>query len=283
MLVVLAMFAAAFYITSETFCMFQGMRCDHTNKDLYSLFGPGLAIAKGSAGSTKVAFAIIIFPVCRHTITFLRETILRKLVPFDDAITWHKIIAGFGFFFSFLHTFAHVWNFYALSSPSKQAEFEHVFGEGAVQPSAADLWTTPPAITGLVMCAILLVTYVFAADWPRRSAWLKNTAVGKVLNNFNNFAVTHCLFLVFYLCFIFHAFPKPYGYGDMWCWLAIPLGIYLVEKFIKCWKLRRQNFEVRCPPPPTSLPSYTPNLISSYTMVQYAEWSLTRLGATCFL
>eukprot|EP00873_Tetraselmis_striata_P001499 jgi/Tetstr1/421763/TSEL_012667.t1 len=244
MLVILAMFAAAFYITAETFCVFQGMNCDHTNTDLYALFGPGLAIAKGSAGATKVAFAIIIFPVCRNTITVLRETFLRKLIPFDDAITWHKIIAGFGLLFSAMHTFAHVSNFHRLSSEAYKREFQWVFGWREPQPTAAALWSTAPAITGLVMCSILLVAYLFAAEWPRRASWLKDTAVGKVLNNFNNFAMTHCLFLVFYLCFIFHAFPKPYGYGDMWCWVAIPVGIYLVEKVIKCWRRRTPNVEI---------------------------------------
>eukprot|EP00873_Tetraselmis_striata_P001740 jgi/Tetstr1/422004/TSEL_012868.t1 len=244
MLLVLSMFAAAFYITAEPFCVFQGMRCDLSNDELYALFGPGLTIAKGVAGSAKVAFAIIIFPVCRNTITALRETFLRNLFPFDDAITWHKIIAGFGFCFSFIHAFAHVWNFYAISSQARQTHFEGVFGEGVAQPTTVSMWTTPPAITGLVMCAILLTAYLFAADWPRRADWLKDTAAGKVLNNFNNFAMTHCLFVVFYLCFIFHAFPKPYGYGDIWCWLAVPLGIYLVEKLVKCWRSRSRNVEI---------------------------------------
>eukprot|EP00193_Tetraselmis_chui_P020864 CAMPEP_0177792210 /NCGR_PEP_ID=MMETSP0491_2-20121128/24403_1 /TAXON_ID=63592 /ORGANISM="Tetraselmis chuii, Strain PLY429" /LENGTH=917 /DNA_ID=CAMNT_0019314609 /DNA_START=34 /DNA_END=2788 /DNA_ORIENTATION=+ len=244
MLLMLAMFGAAFYITAETFCVFQGLPCAHENEDLRALFGYGLMIAKGSAGSTKVAFAIIIFPVCRNTMTALRETFLRKLLPFDDAIAWHKIIAAFSFGFAFLHVFAHVWNFYVFSSPSRQAAFQHAFGESTQQPSAISLWTTAPAITGLVMCSILIITFAFAMEWPRRAAWLRDTAVGRALNNFNNFAATHCLFVVFYLCFIFHAFPKPYGYGDMWCWLAIPMGIYLTEKVMKCCKRRRQDVEI---------------------------------------
>ena len=255
MIVFSLLVAACFYLTGHANCSFSGLSCALSNKPLHALFGPTLFIAKGSAGVTKFAFAVIIFPILRNTITFLRETWLRRLVPFDDAILWHKGIAMVGFVFSFAHTFAHVNNYIRLSDPSLEQDYKALVGADAVQPTLQQLWTTPTSLTGVIMCLILLVAYLFAAEWPRQASWLKNTAVGRVLNNFNNFAATHCLFVAFYALFMFHAFPRSYGYGDAWCWVAIPICAYLVEKLVKCVVRRRLEFEVshswvHSPPPP---------------------------------
>lgn len=35
-------------------------------------------------------------------------------------------------------------------------------------------------MTGIGIYVIMIIAYAFALDWPRRAAWLRDTAVGKV-------------------------------------------------------------------------------------------------------
>jgi hypothetical protein len=50
-----------------------------------------LLTAKGAAETLKFNMALILLPVCRNTITWLRSTRLGPLVPFDDNINFHKV------------------------------------------------------------------------------------------------------------------------------------------------------------------------------------------------
>ena len=50
-----------------------------------------LPTAKGAAETLKFNMALILFPVCRNTITWLRSTKLAYFIPFDDNINFHKV------------------------------------------------------------------------------------------------------------------------------------------------------------------------------------------------
>jgi hypothetical protein len=47
--------------------------------------------AKGAAETLKLNMAIILLPVCRNTITWLRNTRAARVLPFDDSINFHKV------------------------------------------------------------------------------------------------------------------------------------------------------------------------------------------------
>jgi len=66
----------------------------------YNVAGFSMAFAKGSSAALMFNFSMILLTVCWNTITFLRETFLYRFVPFDAAITMHKIAAYMGLFFS---------------------------------------------------------------------------------------------------------------------------------------------------------------------------------------
>ena len=54
------------------------------------LFGWTFPVAKGCAEAMKATFMLILLPVSRNLMTTLRDTILKHLFPFDDAIELHK-------------------------------------------------------------------------------------------------------------------------------------------------------------------------------------------------
>ena len=53
-------------------------------------FGWTLPVAKGCAEALKATFMLILLPVSRNLMTTLRDTILKHIFPFDEAIELHK-------------------------------------------------------------------------------------------------------------------------------------------------------------------------------------------------
>lgn len=63
----------------------------YTQKDAFEAMGYCLPTAKGAAETLKFNMALILLPVCRNTITWLRSTKLAYFIPFDDNINFHKV------------------------------------------------------------------------------------------------------------------------------------------------------------------------------------------------
>ena len=58
----------------------------------YEVMGHCVCMAKGAAETLKLNMALILLPVCRNTITWLRnKTKLGVVVPLDDNINFHKV------------------------------------------------------------------------------------------------------------------------------------------------------------------------------------------------
>lgn len=63
----------------------------YKQKNAFKVMGYCLLTAKGAAETLKFNMALILLPVCRNTITWLRSTKLGYFVPFDDNINFHKV------------------------------------------------------------------------------------------------------------------------------------------------------------------------------------------------
>ena len=63
----------------------------YKQKKAYKVMGYCLLTAKGAAETLKFNMALILLPVCRNTITWLRSTKLGSFLPFDDNINFHKV------------------------------------------------------------------------------------------------------------------------------------------------------------------------------------------------
>jgi respiratory burst oxidase len=57
----------------------------------FRVMGYCLPTAKGAAETLKLNMALVLLPVCRNTLTWLRSSWARFFVPFDDNITFHKV------------------------------------------------------------------------------------------------------------------------------------------------------------------------------------------------
>lgn len=71
--------------------LFMWKCAQYKSKDAFHVMGYCLVAAKGAAETLKFNLALILLPVCRNTITYLRSTTLSYAVPFDDCINFHKV------------------------------------------------------------------------------------------------------------------------------------------------------------------------------------------------
>lgn len=64
----------------------------YKDRAVFEIMGYCVTTAKGAAETLKFNMALILLPVCRNTITWLRsKTKLGHVVPFDDNINFHKV------------------------------------------------------------------------------------------------------------------------------------------------------------------------------------------------
>lgn len=63
----------------------------YRNRSAWWVMGDCLCVAKGAAETLKLNMALILLPICRNTITRLRSTRLRRIIPFDDNLDFHKV------------------------------------------------------------------------------------------------------------------------------------------------------------------------------------------------
>lgn len=82
------------------------IRCSDARKR--KLLSWTLPIAKGAGQAMKATFTLILFPVSRNLMTSLRNTFLKNIFNFDEAIEYHRNLGRVGFFFAWLHTSCHV-------------------------------------------------------------------------------------------------------------------------------------------------------------------------------
>ncbi|KAM1111130.1 hypothetical protein ACFX13_010505 [Malus domestica] len=152
-----------------------------------------VSIAKGGAETLKFNMALILLPVCRNSITWLRsKTKLGVVVPFDDNINFHKVIAfsilvGVG-----LRAGSHLTcDFPRLlhSTDNELQPMKPFFGTKLPD----DYWWFVRGTEGwtrVVMVVLMLVAYTLAQPWfPCNRLNLPKTL--KKLTGFNAFWYSH--------------------------------------------------------------------------------------------
>ncbi|VAI11040.1 unnamed protein product [Triticum turgidum subsp. durum] len=178
----------------------------YRNRAVFNIMGYCVATAKGAAETLKFNMALVLFPVCRNTITWIRsKTKIGAVVPFNDNINFHKVIAAGVAVGVVLHAGAHLTCDFPLLLHASDAKYEPMkpfFGE-----------TRPPNYwwfvkgtagwTGIVMVVLMSISFVLAQPWFRRNK-LKDSNPLKKMTGFNAFWFTHHLFAIVYALLIVH-------------------------------------------------------------------------------
>ncbi|KAK9277949.1 hypothetical protein L1049_027506 [Liquidambar formosana] len=216
----------------------------YRNRAAYEVMGYCVCMAKGAAETLKLNMALILLPVCRNTITWLRnKTKLGLLVPFDDNLNFHQVIAvgitiGVG-----IHSFYHLaCDFPRLigASSDKYKPMEHYFGER----HTLNYWhfvRGVEGVTGIVMIVLMAISFTLAIPWFRRNELNRYLPKPlKKLTGFNAFWYSHHLFIIVYTLLIVHGFYlyliKEWYKKTTWMYLAVPLTLYACERLIRAFR-----------------------------------------------
>ncbi|KAL5712996.1 hypothetical protein ACHQM5_015115 [Ranunculus cassubicifolius] len=202
----------------------------YKHRDAFSVLGHCLTTAKGTAETLNFNMALILLPVCRNTITWLRSrTMLKTVIPFDDNIEFHKVISlgitiGAG-----LHAGAHLTcNLPRLlhATDEQYKPFELIFGEG--RPSS--YWwflQTKVGLTGVLMVTIMAIVFTLAQK-------LKLPKPLEMLGGFNAFWYSHHLFVIVYVLLIVHC--REWHKKTTWMYLTLPITLYACERLIRAFR-----------------------------------------------
>ncbi|XP_030536789.1 respiratory burst oxidase homolog protein D [Rhodamnia argentea] len=214
----------------------------YRNKAAFGVMGYCVCVAKGGAETVKFNMALILLPVCRNTITWLRnKTRLGIAVPFDDNLNFHKVIAagiavGVG-----LHAISHLTcDFPRIlhASPEVYAPMKPYFGE--VQPPNY-WWFVKGAegVTGIVMVVLMAIAFTLAMPWFRRNK-VDLPEPLKKLTGFNAFWYSHHLFVAVYSLLVVHGaklyLTHKWYQKTTWMYLAVPVTLYACERLIRAFR-----------------------------------------------
>ncbi|ESQ37429.1 hypothetical protein EUTSA_v10003051mg [Eutrema salsugineum] len=220
---------------------------EFTISPLYNIAGRCVCVAKGTAEMLKFNMAIILVPVLRRTLTFLRSTFLSHLIPFDDNINFHKMIAVAIAVISLLHTALHMLCNYPRLAACPYDVFSKYAGElfGLKQPTYLGLMLTPVSVTGVLMIFFMGISFTLAMHHFRRNI-VKFPKPFNVLAGFNSFWYAHHLLVIAYALLIIHGYiliiKKPWYQKTTWMYVAVPMALYASERLFS--RVQEHNHRV---------------------------------------
>jgi respiratory burst oxidase len=211
----------------------------YRRRAVFDVMGYCVCVAKGGAETLKFNMALILLPVCRNTITWIRNrTGVSRVVPFDDNLNFHKVIAVGIAIGAGLHIISHLTcDFPRLlhASDAAYAPMARYFGT----PRPDNYWWFVKGTegwTGLVMLVLMAIAFVLATPWFRRGR-LQMPGPLKRLTGFNAFWYSHHLFVVVYALLIVHGhslyLTHKWYKRSTWMYLAVPMVLYAGERLTR--------------------------------------------------
>src|SRR6266581_102688 len=181
-----------------------------------------VCVARGCGASLNFNGALILVPMLRHTITWVRKTFLRHYIPLDHNIAFHKLIAHVMLVLSIVHSAAHVLNYSKLDTPLY-----------------ASLFLTPAGLTGF----LLLAVFVAIAFCERKRS-----------KHFELFYFSHLAFVVWFALALMHG-------PAFWQWVLLPTLAYCIERVVRLYRTQQPSHVFKAVPLPsgvTNLQLYRP-------------------------
>ncbi|XP_047332352.1 respiratory burst oxidase homolog protein E-like [Impatiens glandulifera] len=219
----------------------------YKEKAAFQIMGYCLTTAKGAAETLKLNMALILLPVCRNTLTWLRATRARRFIPFDDNINFHKIISCALIIGIVLHAGNHlVCDFPRLirSSPEEFARVASDFNN--VKPTYIGILTSVEGVTGISMVILMIIAFTLATSRFRRNDVKLPPPLNK-FTGFNAFWFSHHLLALVYVLLLVHGtflfLVHKWYQKTTWMYISVPLFLYISERSLRT--CRSENYSVR--------------------------------------
>ncbi|TKY72908.1 Respiratory burst oxidase-like protein E [Spatholobus suberectus] len=220
-----------------TACLFTWKFYQYKNRSTFQVMSYCIPIAKGAAETLKLNMALILLPVCRNTLTWLRSTGARKFVPFDDNISFHKMIAFAIVVGIAVHAGNHLACDFPLlvnSSPEKFSLISSDFNNK--KPTYKTLLTGVEGVTGISMVILMAISFTLATHHFRRNAVRLPSPFNR-LTGFNAFWYSHHLFGLVYVLLLIHGsflyLTHRWYQKTTWMYISAPLLLYMAERSLR--------------------------------------------------
>ncbi|XP_044506742.1 putative respiratory burst oxidase homolog protein H [Mangifera indica] len=206
----------------------------------FQITGYCVCFAKGCGETIKFNMALVLLTVCRRSLTKLRSTFLHKIIPFDDNLNFHKMIAAGIAIGSVVHTLFHLLCNYPRISSFPRDKFMAIAGPAVhfQQPSYMDLVLSTVGLTGIFSLLIMAFSFTLATSYFRRNVvklpWIFHNLAG-----FNSFWYAHHLLALAYVLVFMHGwfliFDKPWYQKTTWMYLILPVISYSRERILSSY------------------------------------------------
>ncbi|CAK9330068.1 unnamed protein product [Citrullus colocynthis] len=211
----------------------------YRHRKAFEVMGYCLSIAKGAAETLKFNMALVLLPVCRNTITWLRRnSSLNSVIPFNDNLNFHKLVAGGIVAGVVLHGGTHlVCDFPRISGCEKSIFQKTIAAQfNYHQPSYVEILATTETLTGIIMVILMAIAFLLATKWPRRKSTLLPRSIQQV-TGYNTFWYSHHLFIFVYALLIVHSIflflTDKATEKTTWMYIAIPVSLYTGERIFR--------------------------------------------------
>ncbi|KAI4335166.1 hypothetical protein L6164_013836 [Bauhinia variegata] len=228
-------------------CLFTWKFYQYQNRTAFQVMSYCLPIAKGAAETLKLNMALILLPVCRNTLTWLRSTRARSFVAFDDNINFHKIIACAIAIGIVVHAGNHLACDFPLlvnSSPEQFTLVSSYFHNK--KPTYGTLVTGVEGLTGISMVALMAISFTLATRHFRRNA-VRLPAPFNRLTGFNAFWYSHHLLGLVYVLLFVHGsclyLTHQWYQKTTWMYISVPLLLYTAERTLRM--CRSEHYSVK--------------------------------------
>ncbi|CAN6979987.1 unnamed protein product [Brassica rapa subsp. trilocularis] len=220
----------------------------YRDKAAFKVMGYCLTTAKGAAETLKLNMALVLLPVCRNTLTWLRSTRARAFVPFDDNINFHKIIACAIVIGILVHAGTHLACDFPRIINSTPEDFALIASPfNGVKPTFKDLMTGAEGITGISMVILTTIAFTLASTHFRRNRVSLPAPLDR-LTGFNAFWYTHHLLVVVYIMLIVHGtllfFADKWYQKTTWMYISVPLMLYAAERSIRACRSNHYSVKI---------------------------------------
>lgn len=221
----------------------------YKHKNAFRIMGYCLTTAKGAAETLKFNMALILLPVCRNTITWLRKTKIGYYVPFDDNINFHKMIAVAIIVGIILHAGNHLACDFPRLLKSSEADYAYVIGDfGKIKPSYMDLVKGCEGVTGILMVIFMAIAFILATRWFRRNL-IKLPHPFDRLTGYNAFWYSHHLFILVYILLIIHGvflyLVHIWYLMTTWMYIAVPVLLYAGERILRFFRSGSYSVQIQ--------------------------------------
>lgn len=220
----------------------------YRRRTAFAVMGYCLPTAKGAAETLKLNMALVLLPVCRNTLTRLRATRARLFVPFDDNINFHKTIAGAIVVATVVHAGTHLLCDFprvVRSPPELYALVAPYFG--AERPSYLSLAAGAEGATGILMVALMSVSFTLATRRFRRSGVRLPSPLDR-LAGFNAFWYSHHLLALVYVLLLVHGYfmflVHQWYERTTWMYISVPLLLYIGERTLRAFRSKAYSVKI---------------------------------------